>query len=103
MAESTRLVAVHRELLVVQHQFTEQLDLLDLIVRRHGQSRDRLRLDAVDLGLDLRNFLQRLRREYCAALLRARRISAQRGSDQGRRDRQKRAPCLHIESSASRR
>ena len=50
----------------------------------------RLRLDAVDLGLDLRNFLQRLRREYCAALLRARRICAQRGDRHGRRNRQKR-------------
>ncbi len=103
MAESTCFVAVYRELLVVQHQLTEQLDLLDLIVWRRGQSLDRLHLDAVDLGLDLRNFLQRLRREYCAALLRARRICAQRGSDQGRRDRQKRALCLHFESSASRR
>jgi hypothetical protein len=67
--------------LVVQHQLTEQLDLLDLIVRRHCKPLDRLGLNAVDLGLDLRNFLQRLRREYCAALLRARRICAQRGSD----------------------
>jgi hypothetical protein len=32
--------------------------MLDLIVRRHGQSLDRVRL------VDLRNFLQRLRREY---------------------------------------
>ena len=34
MAESAGLVAVYRELLVVQHQLAEQLDLLDLIVRR---------------------------------------------------------------------
>jgi hypothetical protein len=33
VAESTSLVAVYRELLVVQQQLTEQLDLLDLIVR----------------------------------------------------------------------
>ena len=56
VAESTGFVAVDRELLVVQHQLTEQLDLLDLIVRRGGQPLDRLRLDAVNLGLDLRNF-----------------------------------------------
>jgi hypothetical protein len=68
--------------------------LLDLIVRRRGQSLDRLRLDAVNLGLDLRNFLQRLRREYCVALPRARRICAKSGSDQGRRDRQKRVLSL---------
>jgi hypothetical protein len=102
MAESTRLVAVHRELLIVQHQLTEQLDLLDLIVRRRGQSLDRLRLDAVDLGLDLRNFLQRLRREHCAALVRARRVCTQRGGEYGRCDRQKCALCFHFGSSASR-
>jgi len=72
MAESTSLVAVHQELLVVQHQLTEQLDLLALIVWRHGQPLDRLRLDAVNLGLDLRNLRERLRREYCTDLLRAR-------------------------------
>ena len=60
--------------------------MLDLIVWRRGQSLDRLRLDAVDLGLDLRNFLQRLRREYFAALFRARRICAQRGGDYGSRN-----------------
>jgi hypothetical protein len=37
--------------------------LLDLIVRRRREPLDRLRLDAVDLGLDLRNVLKRLRRE----------------------------------------
>jgi len=62
-------VAVYRELLVVEHQLTEQLDLLDLIARRRGQSLDRLRLDRSIFDLDLHNFLQRLRREYCAALL----------------------------------
>jgi hypothetical protein len=90
MAESTSLVAVHRELLVVQHQLPEQLDLLDLIVRRRSQPLDCLCLDAVNLGLDLRGFLQRLRREPCAGLLRTRRIYAQRGGDQGRRNRKKR-------------
>jgi hypothetical protein len=57
VAESTRLVAVHRELLVV-HINLPSSSMLDLIVRRHGQSLDRVRL------VDLRNFLQRLRREY---------------------------------------
>ena len=38
--------------------------MLNLIVCRRGQSLDRLRLDAVDLGLHLRDFLQRLRRKY---------------------------------------
>jgi hypothetical protein len=74
VVESTGFVAVHRELLVVQHQLTEQLDLLDLIVRRHGQPLYRLRLNPVNVGLDLRNFLQCQRREHCAAFLRARRI-----------------------------
>jgi hypothetical protein len=50
-------------MLVVQHQLAEQLDFLDLIVRRHCQPLDRLRLDAINLGLDLRNLLQRPRRE----------------------------------------
>ena len=40
---------------------TEQLDLLDLIVRGHCKPLDRLRLDAVNLRLDLCDFLQRLR------------------------------------------
>jgi hypothetical protein len=47
VAESTSLVAVYRELLVVQHQLAEQLDLLDLIVRRRCKPLDRLRLDAI--------------------------------------------------------
>jgi len=101
--ESTSLVAVHRELLVVQHELTEQLDLLNLVVRRRGQPFDRLRLDPVNLGLDLRDFLQSLRREHCAGLLRAPRICAQHGSDHGRRNRQKRVLCLHFSSSESRR
>jgi hypothetical protein len=101
MAEHTSLVAVHRELLVIEDQLAEQLDLLDLVVRRHGQALERLRLDAVDLGLDLGNLLQRLGREHCVGLLRARRIRAQRGRDHGRRNRQKRVLCLHFLSSGA--
>jgi hypothetical protein len=68
-----------------------------------GQPLDRLRLEAVNLGLDLRVFLQRLRREHCAGLLRAPRIFARCGGDHGRRNRQKRVLCLHFLSSENRR
>ena len=71
--------------------------------RRHCKPLDRLGLNTVDLGLDLRNFLQRLRREHCAALLSARRIFVQRGGDYGHCDQQKLALCLHFGASASRR
>ena len=76
MAESTSFIAVYRELLVIQHQLAEQLDLLDLIIRRRGQPLDRLRLDAIDLGLDLRDFLQRLRREQCGTFVGMWRVEA---------------------------
>ena len=85
---------------------TEQFDLLDLIVRRRRKPLDRLRFDAVNLGLDLRNFLERLRRELRTSLLRTRRIRAQRGDEDRRCDRQERAPCLHfgtLQASAKRR
>src|SRR5207302_2504107 len=72
VAEGTSLVAVYRELLVMQHHLAEQLDLLDLVVRRRRQPFERLRLDAVNLGLDLRDLLQRLGRERCTGFLRAR-------------------------------
>jgi len=39
-----------------RHQLAEQLELLDLVVRRRGQPLDRLRLDAVDFGLELSDF-----------------------------------------------
>ena len=84
------------ENLVVQHRLAEQFDLLGLIVRRRGQPLGGLRLDAVDLGLDLRYFLLRLGREICAGLLRARRIRAQRGEDQGRRRSTKACGCVFI-------
>jgi hypothetical protein len=61
VAKSARFVAVHRELFVVQHGFAEQLDLLDLIVRQGGEPIDRLRLDAIDLGFDLRDLCEYLR------------------------------------------
>jgi len=57
VAEGTSLVAVYRELFVVQHQLAEQLDLLNLIIRRRCKPLDGLRFNAVDLGLDLRNLL----------------------------------------------
>jgi hypothetical protein len=68
-------------MLVVQQQLAEQLDLLDLVIRRRGEPLERLCFDAVDLGLDLRNFFQRLRRERCADLLRTCCIGAQRRDD----------------------
>jgi hypothetical protein len=37
--------------------------LLDLIIRRRRNPLDCLCFDAVDLGLDLRNLLEQLRRE----------------------------------------
>ena len=103
VAEGASLVAVNRELLVVQHQLAEQLDLLNLIIRRRCKPLGGLRFNAVDLGLDLRNLPQRLRRERWAGLLRIRRTRAQHGDEDGRCDRQKRALCLHFESSASQR
>src|SRR6516162_6981805 len=58
-------------MLVIQHQLAEQLDLLDLIVRRSSQTLERLRLDAVYLGFDLRNLRQCRSRQRCAGLFRA--------------------------------
>jgi hypothetical protein len=91
VAEGTSFVAIYRELLVVQHRFAEQLDLLDLIFRRPGKPLDRPCLDAVDLGLELGNLLLRLRRERCGALHRARRVCAHGGDDYDRCKRQNRA------------
>src|SRR5258708_1310009 len=76
MAKSTSLIAIDGELLVIHEQLAEQLDLLDLIVRWRCKPFDRLRLDAVDLGFDLRNFPQCLRREDHAALLCGERMCA---------------------------
>jgi hypothetical protein len=94
VTERACLVAVYRELLVVQHQLAEQLDLLDLIIRRLGKPLDRPRLDAVYLGLELRNLLQRRGRQRCAALRRGWRVCAHGGGNEGRRNRQNRARCL---------
>src|SRR6266478_6198674 len=94
VTERTSLVPVYRQILVIQHQLTEQLDLLDLIVRRRSKPFDRPRLDAVDVRLELRNLLQRAGRERCAALLRAPRICAHDDGDDGRCNRQNRALCL---------
>src|SRR6202035_5173456 len=81
MAESTRFITIHRELLVIQHHLAEQLDLLDLIIRPHGQPLACLCLDAVDLGFDLRDFLQHFGRQRCSGLFRGKRIAAQRGNN----------------------
>jgi hypothetical protein len=102
VAESASLVAVHRQLLIVKHQLAEQLDLLDLIVRRRRQALDRLRLNAIDLGLDLRNFLQCLGRKYRAAFLRARQTRAQGGRENGCCDQSKRGLSLHVRPSVRR-
>jgi len=63
VAKGASLVAVYRQILVIQHKLAEQFDLLDLIVWRRRKALDCLRFDAVNLGLDLRNFLQHLKRE----------------------------------------
>ncbi len=71
VAEHAGFVTVHRELFVIHDELAEQLDLLDLIVGWRGQPLHRLPLDLVDLGLEVRNLPQRLKREGCAGLLRA--------------------------------
>jgi hypothetical protein len=71
VAERACLVAVYRELLVVEHQLSEQLDLLHLVVGRRGEPRQRLCLDAVDLGLHLRDLRQCLRGEHRLLCLRS--------------------------------
>src|SRR4029077_5846191 len=38
-------------------------------------------LDAIDLGLDLRDFLQHFRRQRCSGLFRGKRIAAHRGNN----------------------
>jgi hypothetical protein len=63
MAEGASLVVVNRQILVIQHQLAEQLDLLDLVDRRRRKPLDCLCFDAVNLGLDLRNLLERLGRD----------------------------------------
>jgi hypothetical protein len=83
MAKGTSFIAVHRELLVIKHQLSEQLDLLDLVIGWCGQPLACLPLDAVDLGLDLRDFLQHLRRQRCGRLLRSQHVAAQRDNDNG--------------------
>jgi len=62
--------------------------LLDLIIRRRRKPLDCLRFDAVNLGLDLRNFPEHLRRELWGGLLCVWRIRAQRGDENRRCDRQ---------------
>jgi len=58
MAERTGLIAIHREMLVIEHHFAKQLYLLHLVIRRCGQPLESFCLDAIDVGLDLCNLLQ---------------------------------------------
>ena len=62
MTKGAGLVPVYRKLLIVQHCLAEQFDLLDLIARRSGETLERLRLDAVDLVLDLGDLAESGRR-----------------------------------------
>ena len=84
VTESASFVAIHRQMLVIQHQLAEQLDLLDLVIWWRSQPLERLRLDTVDRGLDLRNFRQGLGRKRCAGLLRTQCIGAERDNDRDR-------------------
>ena len=70
MAESTSLVAVHREILVVEHQLAEQLDLLNLVIRRRREPLQCLRLDTVDFGFHLSDFRESGSRQRRVALIR---------------------------------
>ena len=79
MAERTGLIAIHREMLVIEHRFAKQLDLLHLVIRRCGQPLESFCLDAIDIGLDLCNFLQGSGRKRYACLLRPHCSAAQRG------------------------
>src|SRR5580704_3988793 len=51
MAEGAGLVSVDRKILVKQQQLAEQLDLLNLVVRRCGNTLESLGLNRVDLRL----------------------------------------------------
>src|SRR5262249_8483325 len=82
-------------MLVVEHQLAEQLDLLNLIGWRCHQPLERLCLDAVDLGLDLRNFRKCCGRERCAGFLRAHHIGAERGHDGDRFEHQSNYQRVH--------
>jgi len=57
VAEGTSLIAVHRQLLVIEHRFAKQLDQLHLVIGRRGQPLEGLCLDTIDLHLDVCNFL----------------------------------------------
>src|SRR5258707_1915271 len=75
-------------MLVIEHQLAEQLDLLDLIIRRCRQPLERLCLDPIDFGFHLCNFRKCRRRQRCAGFLRAHDIDAQRGNDDDRSEHQ---------------
>ena len=55
--------------------------MLDLIIRRRGKPLAGLSLDAVDLGLELCDFLKHLRRQRCSSLLGSQPIATQHGND----------------------
>jgi hypothetical protein len=88
VAKCAGLVAVHRELFVIQHGLAKQLDLLDLVGWRHSQSAERLRLNAINLGFDLRDFLQYFGREQSAGRFVGACIDSRRSND-GERSEQR--------------
>jgi hypothetical protein len=79
MAERTGLIAIYREMLVIEHRFAKQLYLLHLVIRRCGQPLESFCLDAIDIGLDLCNLLQGSGRKRYACLLRPHRSAPEGG------------------------
>src|SRR3981189_37485 len=53
VAEGARFVAVHRKLLVEEHQLAQQFHLLHLVVGRRRDTTEQLCFDSIDLSLDL--------------------------------------------------
>jgi hypothetical protein len=64
VAECAGLVAIDRKLLVEQHQLTEQLDLLDLIVGDGGQALQSICFDPIYIGLHTGNLGESRRRKW---------------------------------------
>jgi hypothetical protein len=73
VAEGARFVAVHRKLLVEEHQLAQQFHLLHLVVGRRPDTTEHLCFDSIDLSLDLCDLPQRTRRKR-------QRVSSQRRS-----------------------
>ena len=61
MAEGTRLVAVHRELLVVHQSLAKQFHLLHLIARGGHHARQSFLLDSSYPGANLLDLTENLR------------------------------------------